>query len=596
MRYTRLFVQTLRQVPRDVRAPSHRLLLQGGYVRPVSQGLFSITPLGMRVIKNLKTIMREEMDALGGQEVLTPVVNPRDIWDTSGRDAIIGRDMVRFDDRAGRHLVLAPTHEEAMVELVRQGLHSYRDLPVFVYQFQTKFRDESRVRCGLVRAREFLMHDGYSFHRSFADLNGFFPRVFAAYRRVFDRCGVPVIPAQAGVGYMGGERSYEFLMPSECGDDYLVRCTHCNYAANEDVATGEVEVEAEVEGGVDADAAAPEEIPAMQPVPREVLDGARTLVSARQKLELSRAHMIKAMVYRTEKDFAMAVVRGDHEVSEEKLTGVLRRPVLRRATEEELTALEMPGPWLSPLSIPPAARAVTTVVVDEVIPRSAGFLAGTNTPGECQRNVAYPRDYTGDLVADIIRTPEGARCRHCAEGTLQREKAMELGNIFRLGTYYTKRMSLAVIDDRDRHVYPHMGSYGIGLGRLMAAIVDANRDDRGIIWPVEVAPFRVHLMSIGKALTVREITEGIYNDLGRDLTPGNADEILLDDRHESISRKLRDADLMGIPVRIIVSREAVTDGVVELVCRGQNEKHLVPIAGLAGAITAHLEREHPCVS
>lgn len=580
MRYTRLFVQTLREVPRDVRAPSHRLLLQGGYLRPVSHGLFSFTPLGMRVIKNLKAIIREEMDALGGQEVLAPLVNPRDIWDASGRSTAVGRDMVQFDDREGRHLVLAPTHEEAMVELVRQGLRSYRDLPVFVYQIQTKFRDEERVRCGLVRAREFIMKDGYSFHRSFDDLNNFFPRVFAAYHRIFNRCHVPVIPAQAGVGYMGGDRSYEFLMPSECGDDFLMQCDHCAYAANQDVAVGEVEIAEEVEQP-------------MEPVPAEFMANARTLVAVRQNLELTRAQMLKAMLYRSsDQRFVMAVLRGDHEVSEEKLIAATGIPLQGRAREAELHQLHMPGPWLSPLHIPPEAAAQITVVLDETAAQSVNLLAATNSPEQCLLNVTPHRDVHADRIAEIIRIPEGSRCRHCTDGILKRVKAMELGNIFRLGTHYTRTMSLSVIDDRDRHIYPHMGSYGIGLGRLMAAIVDANRDDAGIIWPGEVAPFRVHIMSIGKSLSVRDKTTAIYESL----SGGNEDLVLLDDRHESISRKFKDADLMGIPLRVVVSQRTLSEEVVELSCRGDATAHMVPIAELSAAIAALQEGESPCLS
>ncbi len=580
MRYTRLFVQTLREVPRDVRAPSHRLLLQGGYLRPVSHGLFSFTPLGMRVIKNLKAIIRAEMDALGGQEVLAPLVNPRDIWDASGRSTAVGRDMVQFEDREGRHLVLAPTHEEAMVELVRQGLRSYRDLPVFVYQIQTKFRDEERVRCGLVRAREFIMKDGYSFHRSFDDLNNFFPRVFAAYQRIFHRCNVPVIPAQAGVGFMGGERSYEFLMPSECGDDFLMQCDHCGYAANQDVAVGEVEVT--------------EEPPRpLEPVPPAAMENARTLVAVRQNLDLTRSQMLKAMLYRSsEQRFVMAVLRGDHEVSEEKLSAAVGIPIQGRARETELNQLNMPGPWLSPLDIPAAAVAQITVVLDETAAGSVNLLAATNSREQCVLNVSPQRDILAHRIAEIIRIPEGSRCRHCTDGVLKRVKAMELGHIFRLGTHYTKKMSLAVIDDRDRHIYPFMGSYGIGLGRLMAAIVDANRDDEGIIWPSEVAPFQVHIMSIGKSLSVRDKTAAIYESL----TTGNEDHVLLDDRHESISRKFKDADLMGIPVRIVVSQRALADDVVELTCRSEEGPRLVPLTELSATVARLQEGESPCLN
>jgi prolyl-tRNA synthetase len=571
MRYSRLFTKTIRQVPKDIRSPSHRLLVQGGYVRPLGQGLFSFTPLGMRVIRNLQQIMREELEELGGQEVLTPLANPRDIWESSGRDSLIEQDMVRFTDRGGRRLVLAPTHEEAMVELVRDGIRSYRDLPVLLYQFQTKFRDEARIRCGLVRSREFIMNDAYSFHRTFTDLNGFFPRMFAAYHRIFERCSVPVTAAQAGVGYMGGDRSYEFLMPSECGDDYLIYCDGCGYAASGDVAVGDCETVQETP------------VP-MEPVRALEESGIGSMNALRQELEIPRSRMLKAMLYRTVDKAVMAIVRGDHEVSEEKLTQVIHRPILGRADEDTLRELGIAGPWLSPLDIPEHALASLLVVIDDVAAASTNMFAGSNEPGLCYRNVNFGRDFEAKHVADIIRIPESSGCCHCDDGVLRRTRAMELGNVFRLGTYYTEAMNLVVRDDHGRLVYPHMGSYGIGLGRLMAAIVDINHDDRGIIWPAEVAPFSVYLMAIGKSASVRRSAEEIYETI-RPVT-------LFDDRFESISHKLKDADLLGIPIRVIVSRESITDGVVEVALRTGEEPQKVPLAELKATIDSILEDDY----
>lgn len=562
MRYSRLFTKTLTQVPKSIKSPSYRLLLQAGYLRPMSQGLFNLTPLGMRVLRNLKRIVHQEMTELGGQEVLTPLVNPRDLWKSSGRDALIEADMVRFSDRSGRELVLAPTHEEAMVELIRQGLRSYRDLPIFLYQFQSKFRDEERTRCGMVRAREFMMKDAYSFHRSFADLNNFFPRVFAAYRRIFERCQVPVTPAQAGVGYMGGDRSYEFLMPSRCGDDYLVQCNACGYAANEDVAVGIKERVQE------------------PPLPyrQEEVPEQRSLNAAARYLEVPRERVLKAMLFRSSEQLVMAVVRGDHEVSEEKLGTVIGRPIHGQATAEQLKFAGLRGPWLSPLALPDQLREAITMVVDDAAADSSNFFAGLNQVGTVARNVNFGRDYGSSHVADIVSVPEGAGCLHCNSGKLERVRAIELGNIFRLGDFYTRAMNLRVIDDDGREVFPQMGSYGIGMGRLMSAIVDANRDDRGIIWPMEVAPFQVYLMSIGKSLSVREMTERLYGELGTG--------VLLDDRHESISHKLKDADLLGIPLRVVVSRDSVSTGMLELALRDQASTYQVSETELTDTIRA----------
>lgn len=565
MRYSHLFTKTLTQVPKDVRAPSHRLLLQAGYLRQVSQGLFSLTPLGMLVSRNIKRIIHQEMVALGGQEVSVPLVNPRDLWVSSGRDELIERDMVRFRDRAGRRMVLSPTHEEAMVELVRQGVRSYRDLPVFIYQFQTKFRDEERPRCGLVRAREFVMKDAYSFHRTFADLNGFFPRVFGAYRRIFDRCHVPVIAAQAGVGYMGGDRSYEFLMKSNCGDDFLIQCDTCDYAANEEVAVGIKDLVQEA------------------PRPMYEVEAAthRSLNAVRQFLELPRSRMLKAMAYRSKKTVVMAVVRGDHEVSEEKLSQIVGAPIYGRATADQLAAAGLIGPWLSPVALPDEAQGRIDVVVDDAVADSSNLLAGANTASFVYADANFGRDFGGDYVADIVRIPEGTECKHCNGGRLVRERAMELGNIFRLGDYYTRSMNFSVLDDGGRAIYPKMGSYGIGVGRLMAAVVDANRDERGIRWPMELAPYHVFLMSIGKSLSVRALVDEIYEELGP--------TVLLDDRHESISHKLKDADLLGIPIRVVTSRESVDSGTVEVALRGQTSTYRVARDELVATIRSFVE-------
>lgn len=571
MRYSRLFPKTTRSVTGSAKSPSYRLLLQGGFVRPLAPGLFSYAPLGMRVIRNIKRIIHQEMEALGGQEVMVPFVNPEDIWAASGRSELVGEDMVRFTDRAGRAFVMSPTHEEAMVELVRASVRSYRDLPAFLYQFQTKFRDEEKTRCGLVRTREFIMKDGYSFHRTFSDLNNFFPRVFAAYRRIFERCRVQVTAAQAGVGYMGGELSYEFLMPSSCGDDHLIRCDSCDYAANEDVAVGAKEI----------DQAPPE--------PLETVKDERfaSLELARKALSLPRRRAAKAMLYRTGDRYTMAVVRGDHKVSEEKLAHIVDRPIFGRARPADLEELGLLGPWLSPIGLTPAARDRIDVVVDDAVADGANFLAGDNRAGVYHTSVNFGRDISADRVADVVRVPEGSGCVHCDTGVLQRERAMELGNIFRLGDYYSRRMELVVPDESGRSVYPCMGSYGIGLGRLAAAIVEANHDDRGIVWPMEITPFRVFLMSIGKALPVRSIVEDIYERFGH--------IVLFDDRHASVGRKFKDADLLGIPIRVVVSAETVRDGTVEIALRDGSRSFRVATEDLVPTVkqivSESIERE-----
>ncbi len=560
MLYSRLFPRTLRQVPKEIASTGHRFLVQAGFIRSLSSGLFTFTSLGVRVLERIKSVMREEMDALGGQEVLTPLVNPIDIWRETGRDEMLGMDMVRFRDRAGRMHVLAPTSEEAVTDLVRHGLRSYRDLPLFFYQFQTKYRDEKKTRCGLVRTREFVMQDGYSYHRSFADLNNFFPRISAAYGRIFQRLGVPYVLAEAGVGYMAGDRSYEFLLPCECGDDHLMQCDSCGYSANVDVARGVKEPLQEA------------------PLPMESVPvgDATSMVDVCERDGIERNRFVKAMLFQTTRNLVMAVVRGDHEVSPEKLTRVLEEPVLGPATKHQIKRLRVPIGFLSPVSGTATLPSDLTIVVDDTFSQSSNLVAGGNDGDEYFVNVNFGRDFDAPVMADIARVPENSLCIHCSGGRLRQVRAMELGNIFRLGDYYSKRMGLRLAEDDNTTEYVQMGSYGIGLGRVMAAVVEANHDDRGIIWPPTIAPYDAYLMSIGSSRSTSDAVHSLHEELG--------DRVLFDDRHESISYKLKDADLLGLPYRIIVGRDSLSREMVEVHDRRTGETWEIPRDNLSAHI------------
>ncbi len=542
MRYTSLFATTMRRAPHGSKVLSFQLLSRAGYLRQTGHGLYAYLPLGMRVIEKLKTILREEMNYLGGQEVLAPLVSVPDGWQRSGRDRLIGAHMASFRDRFGRSLVLSPTHEEAMVELVRSSVTSYRQLPVFVYQIQNKFRDEERTRGGLIRAREFLMKDGYSFHRTFADLNNFFPKVFAAYKRIFARCGLPVIPAEAGVGYMGGDKSFEFLLPSDAGEDTVIRCPGCGYTANSEVAFGNIDI--------------PSEVPA--PITRVPTPGCRTVEQLAAHLHLPRSKIAKAMVFSAERGPVLAVVRGDHDVSIEKLTQQLQEPIHGAAPIEELQLHGLIPGYLSPIGLEKEVRELDMqlrIVIDESVANTPNLVYGTNDHGYHYLNVNFGRDFETERVADISRITAGHTCFYC-NTPLERLRAIELGNIFRLGDYYTRRMELTLHDERGNRVYPQMGSYGIGLGRLMAAIVENGHDEHGIIWPPEIAPYQAYLMSIGKSASIKQRAERLYKRLG--------DGALLDDRNESVSVKFKDADLIGVPYRVVLSSTTLNDGMVEV--------------------------------
>ena len=548
MRYSTILGKTLRKVPRGVNSKSYSLLFQGGFIRSLGRGLFAFLPLGIRVLEKIKGIIREELNELGGQEVLVPMVSPFSLWERGGRLELIHKDMVRFQDRLGKDYVLSPTHEETMVELVRLCIHSYRDLPVFLYQFQNTFRDEERVRCGLVRAREFTMNDGYSFHRSYAELNNFFPKIFKTYQNIFSRCGVEVYPAEAGVGYIRGEKSFEFLLPSQLGDDVLIYCENCGYAANREVAVGVKDY--------------------TQGMPKEMEKkktlGCTSMDALSKCLGFPKRGLTKSMVYRGRGGLIMAVVRGDYAVSVEKLSRATGQQISGLAESEQLDKMGLYSGYMSPLGL----RKDVTIVVDDAVANSPNLTYGANEKGYHFINVNFARDYEVDHVADIAQVKRDNRCIQCG-GVLTEERAMELGHIFKLGKFYSRQLHLFFQEDDGTQVIPQMGTYGIGLGRLLSAIVDKNHDEQGICWPRGLAPFKAFLMGIGKSFAVRDWVNSIHAE--------NKDDILMDDRSESPGVKFRDAELIGIPLRIVVSSRYLKENKVEFHDRNTGNTWFVDI-------------------
>jgi prolyl-tRNA synthetase len=554
MRYTSLLGKTLREEPRGIRSPSHALLLKGGYILPLGQGLFAFLPLGLRVLKNLQRVIDEEMQALGAQEIYAPVVTPADIWRLSGRRDWI-RELVLFQDRHGRELALSPTHEEAFVEVVRGSISSYRDLPQLLYQFQIKFRDEEKPKDGLTRTREIYMHDGYSFHRTYQELNNFFPRLFRAYRRIFERCGIRTMAAEAGVGYIGGEKSFEFLMPDEGGDQALIACDRCQYSASKEVAIGGKEY---LRG----------EPARLQKV---ATPDCPTIDELAERLDLPKRQLAKTLACSTAEGLVLAVVRADYELALEKLSAYLKVPVFALAGDAELASAGLVPGYLSPIGSPQGLR----VVVDDAVARSANLVYGANESGFHLLNGNFGRDFDSRDVTDISLTRDQKICLQCG-GTLREIRAVEVGHIFKLGDYYTRTMHLAFRDERGRSAYPQMGCWGIGLGRLMDAVVRANRDERGIRWPAGLAPFQAYLMGIGPSLAVKRTAEELARSLG--------DRVLFDDRMESPGVKFTDADLLGIPLRLVVSARHLAQGVVEVRERSSGRVSLVGLDEVPRAV------------
>ena len=561
MKYTDLFGKTFRENPHGLQVKSQMLLVQGGYVRFLGHGLYSLLPLGMLVARRIEKLIRKEMEALGGQEVRVPLVNPYEIWKRGSRAGLLGDDLTKLADRAGKYLVLSPSHEEAMVELIRAGLRSYRDLPIFLYQFQTKFRDEKKTRSGLIRAREFIMKDAYSFHRTYHELNNFFPKVFAAYQRIFKSCALDFITAEGSVGFMGGEKAYEFLMPTEIGENVVVTCENCGYQANKEIAKAIKDLYPE------------------EPLDLEEIETAdcTTMAKLAKKLSLPRHRLAKAVIYRTAERYVMAIVRADFEICEEKLASLLGEPILGLASTRSLSELGLIQGYFSPVGENRIFK-----IADDSVTGTGNLVYGSNKKDRHLLNVNYGRDYTADLVGDIAQAGNGQRCLQC-HGKLTELKAIELGNIFKLNDFYTKSMGLQYRDERGNMVFPQMGSYGIGLGRLVSAIVEANHDDRGIAWPPHLAPFLVFLMGIGKSQSVRRAVEEIYSKL-----PGIT---LLDDRHESPGVKFNDCDLIGIPLRIVISTRLLEQGKAEIYTRSTGETRTVDVSEVPSIVIGYAKSE-----
>ena len=562
MRFSKMFGRTIREIPSDAELISHQLSIRAGLIRQLAAGIYSYLPLGWRVIRKIEQIMREEMDAVDGQELSMPVVQPAEIWRITGRyDAPApGPALLRFKDRTGHDMVLAMTHEEAVTDLARQELNSYRQLPVMVYQIQTKFRDEPRPRGGLVRVREFIMKDGYSFHPDQESLDAYYPRIYQAYLNIFRRCGVETVPVEADTGIMGGSASHEFMVLSEAGEDTLVLCPECKYAANAE--------KAEFAKG---------EGPQGPPLPLERVPtpGTTTIEAVARLIGVGTRQTLKAVFYSTpEGQVIFAVIRGDLDVNPAKLSNVLGGVELHISTEEELKAAGIVAGYASPVGL-----SGMRVIADDSVTRAHNLVAGANEPGYHLKNVNYPRDFQAERVADIALARSGDPCPRCGR-PLTASRGIELGHVFKLGTKYSAAVGATYLD-RDGVARPMvMGCYGIGAGRLLACIIEQHHDDKGIIWPPSVAPFQVHIVSLaGNDVRVVQAADALYERL-----LGAGYEVLYDDRQESAGVKFNDADLIGIPVRLTVSRRTVESQTVELKPRWSEEKRLVPEAELEAAI------------
>jgi prolyl-tRNA synthetase len=548
---SRLFGHTLREAPAEAEHDSHRLLLRAGLVQQTAAGIYSYLPLGSRALRKIEQVVREEIDAAGGQELLMPALTPASLWEESGRLDKYGPSLFSLVDRRERRLVLGPTHEEVVVDLFRRNVQSYKELPQLLYQIQTKFRDETRPRMGLVRGREFGMMDLYSFHAEVSDLDTVYERVFEAYKRVFERCGVAAIAVQADSGAIGGKDSQEFMLVTDIGEDELLLCTTCGYAAN----TERAEVRKP-----------PAPVATELPLEEVHTPEQRTIEELARFLGVPARETLKAVFYIGDDTPVFVAIRGDLDVNETKLRNALDANELRFMTDAEVVANGLVAGSASP-----AGLTGIRIVADDSAVESPNLVGGANRSDYHLRNVNHGRDWRADVVADIALARAGDACARCG-ATLEFRRGIEMGHVFKLGTVYSERMGATFLDAEGRERPPIMGCYGIGTSRLLQCVIEANHDERGIVWPKSVAPYDLHLVGLGlDRPEIADKAEALYEAL-----QGAGLEVLYDDRLDAAAGvKFNDADLLGMPVRVTLSPRSLEKEAIEVKGRAGGAIELV---------------------
>lgn len=562
MKLSKMHLKTLREVPSEAELPSHVLLLRTGMIRKLVSGVYGFMPLGWRTLKKIEDIVRDEMDKTGAQEILMSAIQPSELWQESGRWFAYGPELWRLKDRHGREFCLGPTHEEIFTDIIRNDVSSYRQLPLNLYQIQTKYRDEARPRFGLMRSREFIMKDAYSFDRDQEGLDKSYQEMYEAYEKIFTRCGLTFRPVEADTGAIGGSNSHEFTAISEVGESEIAYCEHCHMAATTE--------RAEVTD------AAPQDDIEMFPLEKKLTPGTKTIEDVANFLGLDKKQTIKALLFVKYDDegnkdgYVAAFVRGDRELNEIKLVNALGIPehAIEFADESEMSqATGCVGGFTGPMGLHDC-----TIVVDSELPGLKNMCAGACEEDHHYINMNYGRDYEGDIIADIKTLLVGDPCPVCG-APVKHARGIEVGQVFKLGTKYSETMGAYYKDENQEEKPIVMGCYGIGVSRTMAAIVEQHHDENGIIWPMSVAPYHV-IISLVKPgdETQAKVAEDIYEQLC-----AAGVEVMLDDRDERPGVKFKDADLLGIPVRITVGRGAA-DGVVEYKLRRDAEKEELPVS------------------
>lgn len=559
MRTSQLLLPTLREDPGEAETVSHRLMLRAGLIRKVAAGIYTYLPLGLRIIRKVEQIVREEMNRAGGQELLMPIASPAELWKETGRWDYYGKELIRFKDRHERDFCLGPTHEEVITDLFRREVRSYRQLPLNFYQIQTKFRDEIRPRFGLMRGREFIMKDAYSFDKDEAGARLSYQKMYDAYHRVFSRCGLNFRAVEADTGLIGGTSSHEFMVLADTGEETIVYSESGTYAAN--VERAEV-LAPDHETNED-----------LRPLQTISTPGCRTVEEVTKFLHIDASQLVKTLLYSTKADTVAVLIRGDHDANEiklKRLLGVTDIELAGPATVEQVTG--------APVGFAGPVGLKVRIVADYAIKGAKNVVVGGNRLDTHLVDVNCPRDFHVEQFADLRNARAGDPSPR-KDGVLKATKGIEVGHVFMLGTKYSQAMNASFLDPHGKECLAVMGCYGIGIGRTAAAAVEQNHDDKGIVWPFPIAPFHVHLISLGQSTAAADAAASLYHAL-----EAAGLEVLWDDRDERAGVKFNDADLIGAPYQVIVGDKGLAEGLLEVKSRNTGLKTKIAPPGIPAAI------------
>ncbi len=571
MRWSEILLPTLKEVPAEAEVASHILMIRAGLIRKLASGVYSFLPLGLKVLKKVEKIIRQEMDAKGAQEVLLPAIQPVELWLKSGRFESLGEDMIKFTDRHKKLNVLGPTHEEVITTLVKNEISSYRQLPLIIYQIQTKFRDEARPRFGIVRSREFIMKDAYSFNRNRDDLDESYQKMYDAYCRIFRRCGLKFIPVEADPGVMGGDLSHEFMVLAANGEDRIVRCLGGDYAASIDKAECPQ---------IDQRPKTKDQRLNFKELEMVSTPGVSSVKEVAGFLKVASYRLVKTLIYLSDGKSVAVLIRGDHDLNETKLGHALKSKQLIMADEKIIRKVTK-GPL--GFSGPRGLKGIP-IVVDQTLKNEYNFIVGANKPDAHFINVNFDQDFKVTQWADLRNITESDSCPKCG-GKIEITQAIEVGHVFKLGTKYTDSFNVTYLNEQGKSAKIIMGCYGIGVTRIIAAYIEQNYDQDGIIWSPELSPFQVLIMLLNSE---HELSKAIAVQLYEKLKVQNI-EVLLDDRNIRAGMKFKDADLIGIPIQVVIGEKSLKSNCVEIKLRRSKETFKVEAEGVVNKIIELLQ-------